>query len=89
MVYSIVNLIFKVMIWLVVARCILSFIKHNPAHPIIRFIYETTEPVMAPFRRLVPMTSGMDFSPILVFFALELLRQLVLALIAVLMKMQF
>lgn len=43
LIYDIVNLAFEVMMWLVVIRCILSFIRHNPYHPIIRFIYDITD----------------------------------------------
>ena len=46
-----VNLAFQLLIYLVIGRCILSFIKHNPYQPIIKFIYDITEPVMAPFRK--------------------------------------
>lgn len=74
MVYDVVNLAFEVMMWLVVIRCILSFIRHNPYQPIIRFIYDITEPIMAPFRRLLPPAGGIDFSPIIVWMVLMLLR---------------
>ncbi len=80
-IYQLVNIIFEVMIWLIIVRCILSFVRHNPYQPIIRFVYEVTEPVMAPFRRLIPATGGIDFSPIVVFLVLQLVRQLVLGII--------
>jgi YggT family protein len=62
-IYDIVGLAFEVMMWLIVIRCILSFVRHNPYQPIIRFIYDITEPIMAPFRRLLPTAGGIDFSP--------------------------
>ncbi|MGE5545198.1 MAG: YggT family protein [Bacillota bacterium] len=79
--YDIVSLAFDVMMWLVVIRCILSFIKHNPYQPIIRFIYDITEPIMAPFRRLLPPAGAIDFSPIIVWMVLMLLRNLVLGIL--------
>ena len=66
---------------MIIARCILSFIRHNPYNPIIKFIYDVTEPIMAPFRRLLPMGYGIDFSPILAVFALGLLNKLLVQLI--------
>jgi len=77
--YDIVNLAFEVMMWLVAIRCILSFFRHNPYHPVFRFIYDVTEPVMAPFRRLLPVAGGIDFSPIVVWMVLMLVRNLVLS----------
>lgn len=65
--------------WLVVIRCILSFFPHNPYQPIIKFIYDVTEPLMAPFRRLLPRASGIDFSPMLLFLAIYFLERLVAA----------
>ncbi len=80
-IYDIVNLAFEVMMWLIVIRCILSFIRHNPYQPIIRFIYDITEPIMAPFRRLLPSAGGIDLSPIIVWMVLMLLRNLVLGIL--------
>ena len=78
---QIVNIAFQVLIYLIIARCILSFIRHNPYNPIIKFIYDVTEPIMAPFRRLLPMGYLIDFSPILSVFALGLLNKLLVQLI--------
>jgi len=74
---QVVNIIFEVLIWLIIVRCILSFVHHDPYQPLIRFVYDVTEPIMAPFRRLIPAAGGMDFSPIVVLLALTLLQGLV------------
>lgn len=73
----IVNIAFNVLVYLIIARCILSFVRHNPYQPIIRFIYDVTEPVMAPFRRMLPTTGGLDFSPLIAVFAIEFVRWVV------------
>jgi YggT family protein len=75
---QIVNTAFTVLVWLIIGRCILSFIRHDPYHPIIKFIYEVTEPVMSPFRRLLPPAGGLDFSPILAVFAVYLVQSIVI-----------
>jgi Predicted integral membrane protein len=79
---TVVNLIFEVLTWLVIIRCILSFVRHNPYQPVIRFIYDVTEPIMAPFRRIIPSTGGMDFSPIVVLLAITLVQRIVVSLLA-------
>ncbi len=76
-----VNLAFQLLIYLVIGRCILSFIKHNPYQPIIKFIYDITEPVMAPFRKLIPATGGIDFSPVIVILALSLAQKIIIDLL--------
>ncbi|MDD3363850.1 MAG: YggT family protein [Syntrophomonas sp.] len=76
-----VNIVFEVLNWLVIARCILSFVRHNPNQPLIRFVYEVTEPIMGPFRRLMPSTGGIDFSPIILILAISLVQRLVISLL--------
>lgn len=76
-----VNIAFQVLVYLIIARCLLSFVRHNPYQPIIRFIYDVTEPIMGPFRRIIPAAGGLDFSPIIAVFAVELVRRLVIQLL--------
>jgi YggT family protein len=78
---QLVDLVFEVLVWLIIIRCVLSFIKHNPYQPVIRFIYDVTEWVMAPFRRIIPSTAGIDFSPIIAVLAVELVRRIVMRLL--------
>jgi len=80
---QIINMAFQVLIWLIIGRCVLSFINHNRYQPIIKFIYDVTEPVMAPFRRILPMSSGIDFSPLLAVLAIELVRELLVRLLLI------
>lgn len=78
---QVVNTAFTVLVWLVIGRCILSFIPHNPYQPIIKFIYDITEPVMSPFRRLLPTAGAIDFSPILAILAVSLVQRIVIQLL--------
>jgi YggT family protein len=79
---QVVNIIFEVLIWLIIIRCFLSFIPHNHYQPLIKFIYEMTEPIMAPFRRMIPAAGGIDFSPIIVVLAVSLLQRVVIRLLS-------
>lgn len=80
-VISVVSIVFEIYIWLIVARVILSYIRIRTYHPVLRFIYEVTEPVLGFFRRLLPRTGAYDFSPILAFFFVWVVEQLVIALL--------
>jgi len=75
---SIVNTAFEVYLYMVIARVLISWVPHNPSQPIIRFLYEATEPLLAPCRRLIPSLGGIDFSPIIAVMLIELLRRVVL-----------
>jgi len=51
--------------WLIIIRALISWVNPDPYNPIVQFLYKTTEPLLAPFRRLVPAYSvGLDISPI-------------------------
>jgi YggT family protein len=44
------------------------------SHPIAGVIYTLTEPALAPIRRALPAMGGLDFSPMVLLFGLQLLR---------------
>lgn len=78
---GVVNTIFRVYYILLFIRIILSFFPYNHYQPFVRFIYDLTEPWLGIFRRIIPPLGMVDISPILAFFALELVRQIVINLL--------
>ena len=40
--------------------------------PVIRFVYDLTEPIMGFFRRYIPAVGGLDLSPIFIFIILSI-----------------
>lgn len=66
----------------ILVRVLLSWIPMDPSNPIIRFIYDITEPVLAPLRRVIPPVGGMDLSPIVAMFVIEIVQRALLTLIA-------
>jgi len=65
-----VNLYFFVLI----AMIVVSWIAPGSRHPAIELIWQISEPVMAPFRALLPNMGGIDFSPILVFISINVIQ---------------
>jgi YggT family protein len=43
--------------------------------PVIRVVYDLTEPVMGAFRRVIPPVGGLDLSPILIFVMIRIVQQ--------------
>ncbi|MDI6710602.1 MAG: YggT family protein [Thermoanaerobacterales bacterium] len=78
---QLVNVAFQVYSWLMIARILLSWVRHDPRNPIIRFIYEITEPFLGLFRRIIPPIGMVDISPIAAFIVLDLIRRFVLSLL--------
>ena len=61
---------------ILLARILLTWLPAiNWYNQPFRFLAAVTDPVMEPFRRLIPTIGGIDFSPILLFFALDLLQR--------------
>lgn len=61
--------------WVLIARILLTWLPSINWHSQpFRFLREVTDPVMEPFRRLVPPIGMLDISPIVLFFALQLLQ---------------
>lgn len=71
--------IINIYYWAIIASIIMSFVmlfsgSMNP-HPILRLIWQLTEPIMAPVRKILPPMGGLDFSPILIFIAIQIIKQ--------------
>ena len=69
-----VGLLVSVIFYSVIAMIVVSFLAPQSSHPAVEFIWELTEPVMAPLRQVLPPMGGLDFSPIILFIALNVIR---------------
>jgi YggT family protein len=68
-------ILYMIMI-LVIARAVLSWVSPDPYNPIVRFIHNVTEPVLFRIRMKIPVVyAGIDFSPILVFVLIIFLQE--------------
>ncbi len=67
---QLVDLFLTIYIWIIIARAIISWVNPDPYHPLVRFLYRVTEPVLAPVRRIIPPIAGIDISPVIVIFVI-------------------
>lgn len=69
----------------ILARVIISWIpigEGSPFMPVVRFIYQITEPILAPIRSVLPNTGMLDLSPMIAIalvFAVQTIASRVLA----------
>ena len=77
-----VSMLLNIYFYGILAVIILSWVAPASQHPMTALLYELIEPVMAPFRRIIPSFGGIDLSPILIFLAINLLRMLLAELAA-------
>jgi YggT family protein len=68
------SLLVNIIFYSVIAMIVVSFLAPQSSNPAVEFIWELTEPVMAPLRRILPPMGGLDFSPIILFIALNVIR---------------
>lgn len=73
-VVGILALVVKMYFFAILALIIFSWIAPQAHHPALALLYQLTEPVMGPFRRMLPPVGGLDLSPILVFVAINVVE---------------
>jgi YggT family protein len=64
------------------ARAILSWFPYShdsPLNPVRRVVFLLTEPVLAPFRRIIPPVGMFDLSFLVAFIVVELIVQNIFA----------
>lgn len=69
-------LVVNIYFFAIIINIILSWIAPGSHHPAAQLLYQITEPVMQPFRRVIPPMGGIDLSPILVFLAISIIQVL-------------
>jgi len=64
----------KIYFFAILAMIILSWIAQGGNNPALRLLFQLTEPVMAPFRKVLPPMGGLDLSPIFVFILINIIQ---------------
>lgn len=66
--------------WVIIAAALISWVSPDPRNPIVMFLRQVTEPVLAPVRRFLPpwKTGGLDFSPLIVILAIQFVERVIL-----------
>ena len=77
------GILLSVIQWIIIARVILSWFPLARNNPLVVFIFQITEPILAPIRRMLektPLGGGMmlDLSPFIVILLANLIKNLVL-----------
>jgi YggT family protein len=75
---GVVLFIVNIYYYAIIASIIMSFVmmfsgNMNP-HPLLKLVWQLTEPVMGPIRKVIPPLGGLDFSPIFIFIAIQIIQ---------------
>ena len=74
---ELLKLAIYIIIFSIFIRAMLSWFSGAGYTPVLRLMHTFTEPVLKTFRRLLPVTGGLDFSPIAVFIVLMVVLKIV------------
>ena len=77
--FEIVRLIVNLLTLLVIVQVVLSYLV-PPYHPAREVVDRLVQPMLAPIRRTMPYTGGVDFSPLVLILIIQLLGRLILGL---------
>jgi YggT family protein len=65
----------NIFMWIIIARAVLSWVNPDPYNNIVKFIHNTTEPVLYQIRKNIPVNfGGLDISPIIAMLGIIFLQ---------------
>ena len=79
--YNFIDILFTLLELAILARVLLSWFRVDPYHPAVAFLYQITEPILRPLRRVIPPLGMMDISPIVAMLLVGIIRQIIQAII--------
>ena len=78
-------LIIEIAYWalfiLILARVILSWVQVG-SYEIRDLVFRLTEPILAPIRRILPASAGLDLSPMIALIGAWILRSILVGLVS-------
>lgn len=73
---ELIALMVNVFLFAIIIQAILSWINPSTYNPVSSLLHQLTDPLLGPFRRIIPPVSGMDLSPLAAIIAIYLLKLL-------------
>lgn len=78
MLWTVLYYMLEALKWLIIIRALMSwFVPPYSDNPIAKLIRKVTDPILRPVSEMVPVVGGVDLSPIVAFFAIVLLQQVI------------
>jgi YggT family protein len=82
--FSIIDMILQILVWVIIAQVIISWLvafnvintSSNFVRTLLDGLDRLTAPLYRPIRKIMPDFGGIDFSPIVLILAIQILRKL-------------
>ena len=73
-----IRILVNVLWFALLARVVLSWIKLSPTNPLVVIVFQITEPMLAPIRRVLPRMGMIDLSPMVALIIIIVIQRLLL-----------
>jgi YggT family protein len=74
---QLIHYVLTAYMYIIIGRAVISWVSADPYNPIVRFLYDATEPVLSRIRRFLPINfGGLDFSPVIAIVVVIFLQNL-------------
>ena len=71
----------EILKWLIIARALMSwFMSPYSSNALAKFLRTVTDPILRPLSEVIPPLGGIDISPLVAFFAIQLTQAMLLRL---------
>ncbi|MCF2514789.1 YggT family protein [Sphingomonas sp. G124] len=82
--FGIVDMVLQILVWVIIVQIILSWLvafnvintSSNFVRTVLDALDRLTAPLYRPIRKIMPDFGGIDFSPIVLILAIQILRRL-------------
>jgi len=83
-IFGIVDMILQLLVWIIIAQAVISWLvafnvintSSNFVRTVLDALDRLTAPLYRPIRRIMPDFGGIDFSPIVLILAIQIIRKL-------------
>jgi YggT family protein len=73
-----INVVAQALVLAIFVRVIMSWVPVRLPLGLNDLVWNVTEPVLAPIRRLMPIAGGMDFSPFIALLLIQIITSILL-----------
>jgi len=72
---QLIDFLLTAYMWIIIGRAVISWVNADPYNPIVRFLFDVTEPLLGRIRRLLPVSmGGIDLSPMILILVIMFLQ---------------
>ena len=78
---SLISLVVTIITIVLIVDALMSFTPLEPWHPVRRFFDQIADPIVRPFRNILPPTGAIDFTPMIALIVVQIVGQILIALV--------